>query len=89
MSEPTKRPWKGKVAMQSCVDPLGKFLITDETGEMVCMAQKPYALAIIQELNSYEAMKAALLALLHEPMSERAVDQARAALALANKEPQS
>ena len=39
---------------------------------------------IVKAVNSYQAMKEALELLLHEPMSERAVDKAKKALTLAN-----
>lgn len=42
-----------------------------------------YAREIASALNSHAAMKEALIALLHEPMSERAVDRAKRALAMA------
>lgn len=42
-----------------------------------------YAREIASALNSHAAMKEALIALLHEPMSERAVDRAKRALTLA------
>lgn len=41
------------------------------------------AALIVKAVNSYATMKGALVALLHEPMSERAVDKAKRALTLA------
>lgn len=58
--------------------------VLSENGDIVLYRiEPPKAALIVKAVNAFEPMKRALLALLHEPMSERAVDQAKRALTLA------
>lgn len=84
----TPTPWRQWKSMND-----GSINISNEHKEYVALLGTPGeveaariqadAALIVRAVNAHEAMKTALLALLYEPMSERAVDKAKHALALA------